>query len=256
MTKLKVLLLSLALLGFIPQNVVRIPGPGGGAAAVTPLYARTFNGSSQYLSNTSPSGAYFSNKSGGWAVCIKMLPANLTDSNRYVWVNKSSTIQAGMLYGYAGGGIVEMYASGNTGDVRTGSQETLPDSTGWHSVCYDYDGTALYKWLDGSKTTYNAGPISVSWNALVSPALYVGQSGSSANYYHGALARFIFANSSQSDTAFTDYAGATCSTTNWTNIQGYWMSNASPETNIGGTGTDSLTVTGATQTTGPTCSSQ
>ena len=227
--------------------------PVATAAAST---SRTFNGSSQQLSN---SGTQYLGSAGTFTIAFQIKSASLTQSNTWVLALGNSG-ELGVLYGYTSSSSkanVDLFNNGvGAGYPATNTSITIPDTTGWHHVAYTYDGTTLLGYLDGTQV------ISVTASFTLYPSggtqLYVGAF-NAGNYFAGSMARVYMSTGKLSGAQITTLAGSTCSTSGVpAGTVGYWLlGSASPDPESSPSpNTNSLTVTGATIGTGPTCSSQ
>jgi len=115
-----------------------------------------FNGSTDGLS-AAATGSPLSSSAGPFTIALWFKPANLTQTNKYLWVEIKSS-QAALLWEYASDSV-EFYTNGYSGtDPRTDSGIVIPD-TGWHHVAYRKAASGASAWdkfLDGSKTSINA----------------------------------------------------------------------------------------------------
>lgn len=236
---------------FLQQNV---------ASGVTNLSRDFTGGDGDVLSN---SGVCYLNAVGAFTIAFWFKTDDKTQTNKYL---ASAAISGGtqnsIIYGYASSGgdaQIEFFSPGAVGGApRTGSQITITD-TNWHHIAYVYDGLGWSYFLDGTETVIDAAIVFVTSPVNTSCVLTVGNDPTASSSVNGAMARFYMSTSALTDMQIATMAGATCSTSGVAGTVGYWPLNAgaSPEPEASPSGaTNSLTVTGATTTTGPSCSSQ
>jgi hypothetical protein len=172
----------------------------------------------------------------------------------YIANNNDGGPQISVISGFAtSGGFdeIEFFTSGGGSDFRTGSQIPTPDSN-WHHYAYRSNG-ATGEWalfVDGVKTVINA-TLFGTLPQITGPACTLILGGSEMS-----LARYYISTAALSDGQIAAMAGATCSTSGVSGTVLYaLLGQGSPDPEHSPSpNTNSFTVTGATVSTGPSCS--
>ena len=219
--------------------------------------ARSFNGSTDSLRSTTP----YLSQATSFTIAFWFKSGNLAQNSTYIFESGGAnppTAQISVLYGYVNSGgkdQIELYTAGHSGgNLRTGSQITIADAN-WHHVAYRYNGTVWCYFLDGVKTTINPNISATLANFSGGAASWMDRINAPANT-SGSMARFYVSTEALTDAQIQTLADpCNLSTAGVPGTVGYWLiKGASPEPESSPSpNNNSLTVTGTTAVTGPTC---
>lgn len=228
------------------------PGPGVAPIGVATT-SRLFSNSTDTASN---SVCYLSGAT-TFTFAFWFKSGNTSATNSYVSLDTDGGPQIAIIYGYASSGgnaQLEFFTTvGGSLNFRTGSQITISD-TNWHHIAYRYNGTSWDYFLDGVKTVID-GALSGTLPSIAGGGCSFSIGVSSATPAM-SVARYYISSAALTDMQIATMAGATCSTSGVSGTLFYaLLGTASPDPeHAPSPNTNSLTISGPTVSTGPSCS--